>query len=75
VDDLVKVLPATANGHHESASPVTMIRRKAYRILADAYEQQGQIDEAVKTLTDWAAVDTQFRSKIQKDIDRLVSSS
>lgn len=48
---------------------------KAYRILADAEEGLGNIAGAVEAFQQWGAVDPAFRTKVNKEIQRLVAST
>lgn len=50
-----------------------VVRGRACLAAADAYEQEGKISEAIRSLQQWAAIDPSFRSKISNEIERLRS--
>ena len=51
--------------------PSKETRRKAYRVSADIYEAQGRHQEAIDALLQLASFDVSFRTKIDKEIQRL----
>jgi hypothetical protein len=44
---------------------------RVYRTMVDAYEAKGQIQQAIDSLQQWAAVDPTFSTKIAKEMTRL----
>jgi hypothetical protein len=48
-------------------------RKIAFRALADARERSGNIQGAIEALLQWASEDPSYRTKVNKEIQRLSS--
>jgi uncharacterized protein YcbX len=54
------------------ASPSNQwITTRVWRTMVDAYEAKGQIQQAIDSLQQWAAMDLTFSTKIAKEMTRL----
>ncbi len=59
----------------DAESAVALGWTRAYRILADAEEGLGNTAAAVQALQQWGVADPSFRTKVNKEIQRLVATS
>ena len=57
-----------------SVPTATSVQSRAYRVAADAYEAQGMYAEAIQSLIQLASLDSGYRTKINKEIQRLQSA-
>ena len=57
-----------------SMPTATSVQSRAHRIAADAYEDQGMYAEAIQSLIQLASLDSGYRTKINKEIQRLQSA-
>jgi tetratricopeptide (TPR) repeat protein len=54
-----------------SSTVCAKTRSRAYRVLADAHEGLGNLQEAIQALQEWYKMDPIVRTKLQKEIQRL----
>lgn len=57
------------------ASQLAPSERKVWRVLSNALEANGNIEEAIDAVRNWEVVDPSFAKKAKKDIERLQSLS
>ena len=69
VEDAKQALSLSFSTSSPSASTI----QTAYRALTDALEQQGNIQEAIQAYQQWATLNPSYRTKINKEIQRLLA--
>ena len=66
--------PPNFDGAIEDAKLTTELvpaERKAWRVMADAQEANGNIEGAINAIEEWASIDVSFSVKSKKEIERL----
>lgn len=61
----------SASSPSSSSKSAPLLLAKAYRVLADTYEQTGNCELAIKALQGAAAADPASRTKLSKEMQRL----
>lgn len=67
----IQLLRSASSSPSSSSKSAPLLLAKAYRVLADAYEQSGNCKSAMEALQGAAAADPAFRTKLFKEIQRL----